>query len=493
MEQRTVELRTANENLNAVLNSLGQGFLTFDSAGHSGNVFTRACLEILETNPQGKNVAEILKVPKQKIPEFEMWLNALFHETLPFDDLKPLGPIQFPHSKGKYVTIDYYPIRKDEKLRDVVLVATDKTAERRAQLELEQERQRASMVLKFVKNKDQFLSFLQSARNTIAKAEEGAANEMDAEAVAEGFRLLHTLEGEAGTFSILPLRQLSREGQQALESFSGKGTLPREARERYLASLRHLHEEYDKFLVDNSELIQLPKTGVRRLVELEVDQLRAFSEWMRRNGATDTIVRDFRNRFLKEPVVKRLSHYDGLVQNIAEKLGKKVRPIQMEGGEILIHAEPYAGVLASLVHIFRNAIDHGIEAPEERQWAGKEEVGQVSLRFEELGGWYRLTIQDDGQGIDPGAIRHKLKKTHLHLDVSRWSDDEVIQGIFLPGFSSRESIGEFSGRGVGLDAVNDEVVKLGGQVKVYSVPLKGTKFVLDFPKVREEVEQARSA
>lgn len=493
VEQRTAELRRVNENLNAVLNSLGQGFLTFDSAGHSGNVFTRACLDILETNPQGKNVADVLKIPPEKRGEFEMWLQALFLETLPFEDLKPLGPTQFSHSKGRFVTVDYYPIRKENKLKDIVMVATDKTAEHRAQIELEQERQRASMILKFVKNKDQFLGFLQAARGMIEKACAAADNEMDAEAVADSFRLLHTLEGEAGTFSILPLRRAARECQQVLEFHRGKGVLPTEVRGLFRKSLDRLHDEYGRFLNDNSILFRLPNSGVERLVELEVSQLRNFGEWMRRNGASDSIIRNFRNRFLREPVSKRLYLYDGLLENIAEKLGKKVKPLKIVGGDVLIHPEPYAGVFAALVHVFRNAIDHGIESPDDRQCVEKDQAGQVSVRFEEVAGWYRLIIQDDGQGIDPNAIRMRLSKTHPEVDFSRQSDDEVIQNIFLPGFSIRETVGEFSGRGVGMDALRDEVVKLGGSVKVYSMPAQGTKFVLEFPKVREEQEKARSA
>ena len=211
VEQRTVELKTANVNLSAVLNSLGQGFLTFDSTGQSGKVFTRACLDILEASPEGKVIGEILRVPKEKHDEFSMWLNALFQESLPFESLKPLGPTLFPHSQGKYVTVDYFPIRQESKIKEVVMVATDKTAEHQAQIELENERQHASMVLKYVKNKEQFLGFLQGVRKAIEKAQKTAETEMDSAAIGEGFRLLHTLEGESGTFSIQSLRQQSRE------------------------------------------------------------------------------------------------------------------------------------------------------------------------------------------------------------------------------------------------------------------------------------------
>jgi two-component system, chemotaxis family, sensor kinase CheA len=159
----------------------------------------------------------------------------------------------------------------------------------------------------------------------------------------------------------------------------------------------------------------------------------------------------------------------------------------------LLHPEHYLKVFSSLVHVFRNAVDHGIEPPDERAWIEKDEAGQITLSFESMDEGYRLTIQDDGQGIDPESIRKKLAKTHPQLNAAAQSDQDVIQNIFLPGFSSKEAIGEFSGRGVGMDAVREEVVKLGGNVKVYSEAGSGTKFVLEFPKMIAEPVTARSA
>lgn len=495
VEQRTAELRQANENLNAMMNSLGQGFLTFNAEGRAGDLFTRACLDILEANPKGMNLADVLKIPPEKMSEFQMWVKAIYSEALPFDDLKPLGPTVFPHSKQKYVTIDYYPIRESEKgkLREVVLVATDKTAERLAQIELDKQRQHAAMIIKYVKNKEQFLQFLQAANHYLSQVENMAKSAMNAGHIAESFRLLHTLEGEAGTFSLLEVRLASRRAQQVLEPFKSKEGMTADAQMQFREALVETKKELDRFLEENSQLIQLPKEGVGRSVEIEVDQLNAFAAMLRKNSSNQSIVDAFQDRFLKEKVEKRLTHFDGLVQNVAEKLGKKVKPLKITGGDMLIHPEPFMNLFASLVHVFRNAVDHGIEPPEERTWAEKEEAGQISIGFEQAGKNYRLTIQDDGQGIDPQSIRKKLGQTHPQLDTSKQTDDEVIQNIFLPGFSSREEIGEFSGRGVGMDAVREEVVKLGGSVKVYSEAGKGTKFVLEFPSAGANEVLARSA
>jgi two-component system, chemotaxis family, sensor kinase CheA len=492
VEERTKEVRRANESLNAVLNSLGQGFLTFNSAGMAGDVFTKACLDVLETNPLGKNVAEVLKVPAEKKPEFEMWLKALFSEALPFDDLKPLGPSIATHTQGRYITLDYYPIREEGKLRDVVTVATDKTTERLTQLELDRERQHAAMVIKFSKNKDQFLQFLVSARSVLEKIEEVGTGIMDAAASAESFRLLHTLEGESGTFSLHEVRLVSRIPQQILEGSKGQA-LPEARKAEYVSALIALREAFDKFLHDNSDLIHLPEGDVARLIEVNADGLKRFCVQLNKAGVSPALISSFQKEFLSEPVEKRFHHYDDLVQSVAERLGKKVKPLKIVGGGTRIRPEPYAALFASLVHVFRNAVDHGIEPADERSWMEKEEAGQITIQFSESADRYAMVISDDGRGIDPDSIRKKLLKTHPKLDISKQSDEEVIQNIFLPGFSSKETVGEFSGRGIGMDAVREEVGKLGGSVKVYSEAGKGSRFEFAFPVIGEPLEVIRSA
>jgi two-component system chemotaxis sensor kinase CheA len=491
--QRTAELSRTNESLNAVLNSLGQGFLTFNADGQAGNVFTRACLDVLESNPQGAHVMDLLRIPANKHVEFKMWLKALFSEALPFDDLKPLGPTLFPHSKGKHVTIDYYPIRSDKGLREVVMVATDKTAEFKAQQELERERQHASMVLKYVKNKDQFLQFLQSSQVIMNDVDKMLQRPLDGPGIAESFRLLHTLEGEAGTFSLSEVRYASRRCQHVIEPFKGRPALPADVQKMLKRELDNLRLIFNQFLAENSELIHIPKQSASRSIETEINKLEEFVDWMKSRNVPVAVVHDFQSRFMNEPVEKRFSHYDGLIQNVAEQLGKKVKPLKIVNGETLIYPEPYMEIFSSLVHVFRNAVDHGIELPDERTWAEKSESGEIVITFEEHPNRYRMVIQDDGQGIDPESIRKKLAKTMPTLDTSKQDDHQVIQNVFLPGFSSRENIGEFSGRGVGMDAVREQVVKIGGTVEVYSEAGRGTKFVLEFPKVQQEEASAKVA
>lgn len=484
VEARTAELRAVNQTLNAILDSLGQGFFTFNASGDCGNVYTKACADILEGVPMGRKAWDVLAVPANEQDTFRKWTESLFAEYLPFEDLKGLGPNLYPHSQNKHVVLEFYPIRREEdKVQDVVVVATDKTAEHQAQKALEAERQYAAMIVKYMKNKDQFLQFLASVRQSMAGLKALSAKTMDAAAINESFRVLHTLEGEAGTFSLRELRQLSRASQQVLEPFKGGGNMPESAKPAYVQSLEAISAGFEAYLNDNKEIFRLPEGDVSRVVEMPLNTLTEFMEEMKRAPGTDKLVRRFQDTFLRVPVEDRFKYFDSLVQSVAERLGKQAKPLAIDGGGVRIFPEPYAGFFASLVHAFRNAVDHGLESPEEREFAGKDPAGQIRVSVKSEAGRLHIVIADDGQGIDPARIRAKLKEKFPDRDFSTQSDEEVVQNVCLPGFSSRDAVGEFSGRGVGLDALREEVLKLGGGLALKSKVGEGTTIEISLPEL----------
>jgi two-component system chemotaxis sensor kinase CheA len=494
VEARTGELRAVNQTLNAILNSLGQGFFTFDAQGVCGGVYTKACEDVLEGVPKDRKAWEELGVPEKEVGQFRKWMETSFQELLPFDDLKGLGPSLFPHSQGKHVVLDYFPIRREGgAISDIVVVATDKTAEHRAQQALEAERQYASMVVKFLKNKDQFMQFLASVRTSVATLKALAAKPLTAEAVNESFRILHTLEGEAGTFSLRDLRQSARDGQHILEPFKGQDGVAASAQENYLRSLDALLSGFEKFLAENDNIFRLPKGEVERLVELPLESVTTFLRELKGGTPRETLVRRYSELFVKVPIEARLKYFDSLTQSVAERLGKKVKPMVIEGGDLRIFPGPYQGFFSALVHAFRNAIDHGLEMPEEREWAGKDPAGTIRVSVAQVRGGLTMRISDDGKGIDPAIIREKLKSKFPDRDFSRQNDDEIIQNVCLPGFSSRDSVGEFSGRGVGLDALREEVVSLGGSVHLKSKVGEGTAIEIFIPEAENEESLIRSA
>ncbi len=136
-----------------------------------------------------------------------------------------------------------------------------------------------------------------------------------------------------------------------------------------------------------------------------------------------------------------------------------------------------------LVHLLRNAVDHGVESIQDRLASGKSDTGTVNLRAFHSGNHVFIEIEDDGAGIKPQKIlQSAIKKGIITQEqAASYSDDEAIQLLFAPGFSTAEVISDVSGRGVGLDVVKSKITSLGGNVVVYSTPGKGTNFSVQLP------------
>ena len=136
-----------------------------------------------------------------------------------------------------------------------------------------------------------------------------------------------------------------------------------------------------------------------------------------------------------------------------------------------------------MVHIIRNAVDHGIETPEERRAAGKPEAGQLVINAYQAGNQVIISISDDGKGIDrEKVVRVALNKGYITEErLAEMSEEEIISLIFLPGFSTSEKVTDVSGRGVGMDVVRERITALGGTVRVTSKRGEGTTFTIQLP------------
>jgi len=169
-----------------------------------------------------------------------------------------------------------------------------------------------------------------------------------------------------------------------------------------------------------------------------------------------------------------------LVRRYLRETGKEVN-LKFFGEDTEIDKQIAEEIMDPLIHIIRNAIDHGIEPREKRLALGKDEKGTVTLRAFPKGHNVVITIQDDGAGIDRDKILHKaIEKKLIPVDHDL-EDDEVINLIFLPGLSTREDVSEISGRGVGMDIVKEKVTSLGGFVEIETEKDVGTTFILTLP------------
>jgi two-component system chemotaxis sensor kinase CheA len=170
-----------------------------------------------------------------------------------------------------------------------------------------------------------------------------------------------------------------------------------------------------------------------------------------------------------------------LVRDLGVKTGKSVRLVQV-GEATEMDRSMVERLEDPLVHMIRNAIDHGIETPEQRRAAGKPETATITLSAQHEGGSVSVELSDDGRGLSREAILKKASERGLVADSGEsLSDGEVHALIFLPGFSTAASVSELSGRGVGMDVVKRSIESLRGRVVVGSSPGRGTSFKLVLP------------
>ena len=182
------------------------------------------------------------------------------------------------------------------------------------------------------------------------------------------------------------------------------------------------------------------------------------------------------------PFADVLSGQVRMVRDLGRSLGKQVR-LEIEGEKTQVDRDVLEKLEAPLTHLLRNAVDHGIESPEQRLLAGKPEEGVIRLRASHQAGLLVLELSDDGNGVDLERVRRSIVDRQLSPEqtAAQLSEEELLTFLFLPGFSLREKVTEVSGRGVGLDAVQHMVRELRGAVVLEQTAGEGSRFHLEVP------------
>ena len=199
----------------------------------------------------------------------------------------------------------------------------------------------------------------------------------------------------------------------------------------------------------------------------------------------DVVTADLQSAVMKtrmQPIKKVFGRFPRLVRDLARSLKKEIN-LELVGEETDLDKNLVEALADPLVHLVRNAVDHGIETPEEREAAGKPRTGKVVLSAEQEGDHILLLITDDGKGMDADVLRAKaVEKGLLDRDAAdRLSDLESYNLIFAPGFSTKTEISDVSGRGVGMDVVKTKISQLNGTVNVFSNKGQGSRVVIKVP------------
>lgn len=251
-------------------------------------------------------------------------------------------------------------------------------------------------------------------------------------------------------------------------------------------TMRVAEENVDDFLEYVGELIVVREMfGYLRERLKEIDSRgRLSTEFQRAHESFSTLSHNLQQSIMairRVPVRGILQKVPRIVRDIAAPAGKQI-DVHIEGEEVEIDKTLVELLEAPIVHMVRNAADHGIETPAERERHGKSPCGQVTIRVREMADTVVLTVEDDGAGLDLEALKSKATELGLCDADEPMSEERLTDVLFASGISTASAVTDVSGRGVGMDVVRQNIERAGGSVAVDTTRGKGTHFIVDIPK-----------
>ncbi len=490
-------LRQANEardaaarRVAALLDNAGQGFLSVDREGTVDAQYSAECRNIFGRDVAGENVSALL-FPDDEAGRAAMAVNVRRVVDEPDAYRRDLYISLMPPKiarGGAQLRLAYRHLAEDR----LMLVVTDVTGEARLKDAVARERNRLACVVAAVREQRDFFAVLDdfaAFRREGARLARAAAD--DRQALDEVYRKVHTFKGlflqlecahaaralDALEERLSRLRQDDSPRREDVAGLLGETSVDA-ALEQDLDVVRQaLGREY----FDRRGEVCLDGELAGALADLAGRLLARLDEFGL--DGDDAAVLDAARTLRCVDLRKLLAAYPRTAQRLAEAHGKQLVPFAVEGDPVLVDPARYTPLAKSLIHIIRNAVDHGLESPAEREAEGKDEAGRLSLSVAAGDGKVRIVMADDGRGADVGAVRARAFELGLvgAEELAAMDDAAVLGLIFRDGFTSRRVAGELSGRGVGLAAVRAEAQRLAGTVFLENDPGRGARFVVEVP------------
>ena len=247
------------------------------------------------------------------------------------------------------------------------------------------------------------------------------------------------------------------------------------------------YEDFDPLEMDRySTLNQLSRSlgeTVSDMTDLKdslTNRVRDAETLLVQQGRINSELQESLMRTRMVPFSRMVPRLRRIVRQISNELGKKAE-LEIIGAEGEMDRTVLERMVPPLEHMIRNAVDHGLESPDQRREANKAETGRITIHLAREGGEVVLRLTDDGKGINLDGVRKRAIEKGLMKEDSPLPDKEIMQFIFKPGFSTAEKVTQISGRGVGMDVVHSEIKQLGGSVKLHSAPGSGSQFTVRLP------------
>ena len=474
VQSQTGKISRQNQDLTTLLENLEEGFMIIDQKGMVQEGASKITQSFFKMKTENKLFSSILSLTKVEKEHFEKWCHHIWGGKMLFRDLVGLGPSFYDKQKNQFIKLEYRPIySKKNKVDKLICIASDITKVRDLELKANLEKDQSKMMLLILDRPLHFLDLIDDTReflDTILYQRKIPLEETL-------FRLVHTLKARFSNFKITPLSIFIH----SFEEYLLKNE--KSDKEIIIKKVSDFERVLTFFLKENQQLVRAANLTAKSVSDSQQMRSSEVKKYLYDN--LNDFLRSFNEKFILKSFSSSLRDYIQSTKELAEQQDKKINII-LEDCNIRVDLDKYAGFFSSCIHLFRNAIDHGLEDPKTRKQKNKSETGLITLSFSETeDGYIEMRFKDDGVGIHPGVVKNTMLKMgrRSHEELEKLNDKEVIQLIFLQGLSTKEETTGISGRGIGLDAVYDEAQKLGGHSEVLSKIDEGTTFIFKLPLI----------
>lgn len=457
------DLEKLHNEVNNLLDNAKQGFLSFDKDFNIGKSYSKECLNIFGLNDiANKNITEILF--GNDTSKKELFIDGITRaldvdETMIKEMFLSLLPKE--HSiNDKEINIEYKALDNNM----FMLILTDVTKTKILENRLKEQNQIQKMIVAVASNRNDFIELKFDFENFVA-------NPVDDLIIL--LRELHTFKGVFAQKEMLHIVQGIHNLESKINSCANKINIVE------LVNEFGLEEFFDKDLEIISSTLGEEFLNASSKINIDVKTLDALESKVRAldsaqmNEKLADILHDF-DLIKYESVYEMLTVYSIAVKQMALKLEKEMYPLEIIGDKSAVVSPKYKPFMKTLIHLFNNCIDHGIEDIETRIENGKNEMGKIVCRFSNNVEFFQIVISDDGAGINTEKLRLSAKEK----GISREGEPTML--VFADSLSSKEELSTTSGRGVGMSAIKSEVDKLDGSIEIKNKIGIGVEFIFTF-------------
>ena len=474
-----------NNKFNNLLNNIDQGVLSFDLDLNIEDGYSKETLSFFKKQElHNKKIDELLfNNLKHEKKIFNKAINMLKHNDDPSYVQMCLSILPKEiFLNGKYIKLEYKAVPK----KKFILILEDITETKELEEKIQQQQQTQKMIVAIASNREEFLELKKDFEDFVKNIEYSLKSK---DSYVIFLRQLHTFKGLFAQKELNFIVETIHNLETSLKEFTANDE---ESKKKIIqiAKETNLLENFNKDL-ENATRILGKEYFENRTKNFKANAIKSIEKKIKlileHNIMIDPkILQNILDDILTlnlTPLYTQFISYPSLVAKTADTLGKKIYPMQIKGDHTILVPAEFKNFTKTLIHIYRNCVDHGIEDPDTRDIFYKDEFGTIKTNFFLYNKRLIIEISDDGSGINVNKVVDKAIKNGAVTQetVDKLNDEEKLMLIFNDRVSTRDEISNISGRGIGLSAVKEELVKLKGEIEIENEPVQGVLFRFMIP------------